>query len=466
MAILVRLVNLREDSLEQVLRKMNFSEDDIIKKKEIAYKFVKDFYLLRYEYFIAWIEVENLLTPFYQALIEGVHNIGEAISKWQSSWTAKIINGVNRELLREFNGDQEAILNMLNSKNLLDLDQDGSIGDRCYSILEKDERGEYRSVAYSNAFSDEVGELISVLEDCIENLSLEEDRVFNQKDVWIKYFVALKRAFSATEPKKLIGYWANVDRAWMKIKTPIQVGHPLEYYEDHFRKAVALEWDLRVINPKFGSDSNRKEEMKRFILDFSKDLDGDILDSIVSKNIDAIDRTQLYIGKPMLFYGAEFNGLFSAQVVPNDEIVSAEFGKKIFAYADFVLESSRAKPIMQISVDFFGIDFIKRRRELLEKRSDLWYKIYDITTIGHDPIWRPLEVLGDLIILGLGLEWIQVGKLIYWNCKKVGRFFNGTYLEGRFKGVNLGKGRGPLIFPIFFQREVWLGLDFLFQKGS
>jgi hypothetical protein len=86
----------------------------------------------------------------------------------------------------------------------------------------------------------------------------------------------------------------------------------------------------------------------------------------------------------MLFYGAEFNGLFSAQVVPNDEIVSAEFGKKIFAYADFVLESSRAKPIMQISVDFFGIDFIKRRRELLEKRSDLWYKIYDITTIGHE----------------------------------------------------------------------------------
>ncbi len=126
------------------------------------------------------------------------------MSKWQSSWTAKIINGVNRELLREFNGDQEAILNMLNSKNLLDLDQDGSIGDRCYSILEKDERGEYRSVAYSNAFSDEVGELISVLEDCIENLSLEEDRVFNQKDVWIKYFVALKRAFSATEPKKLL----------------------------------------------------------------------------------------------------------------------------------------------------------------------------------------------------------------------------------------------------------------------
>ncbi len=55
---------------------------------------MRDFYLIRHEYFIAWIEVENLLTPFYQVLIEGVHNIGEVMSRWQSSWTAKIIDGV------------------------------------------------------------------------------------------------------------------------------------------------------------------------------------------------------------------------------------------------------------------------------------------------------------------------------------------------------------------------------------
>ncbi len=77
MATLTRVINLREDSLEQVLRKMNFSEDEIIEKKQLAYNFVRDFYLIRYEYFIAWIEVESLLTPFYQVLIEGVHNIGE-----------------------------------------------------------------------------------------------------------------------------------------------------------------------------------------------------------------------------------------------------------------------------------------------------------------------------------------------------------------------------------------------------
>jgi len=384
MATLTRVVNLREDSLEQVLKKMGFSEDEIIEKKDIAYKFVRDFYLIRHEYFIAWIEVEELLTPFYQVLIEGVHNIGEVMSKWQPSWCEKIIYGVNRDLLREFEGNHELVLKMLQDENLLDLDPNGFVGDRCYSVLERDESGEYRSVAYSNAFREEVGELVSVIEDCIENLSLEEDRVFNQKEAWIEYFVLLKKAFSATEPKKLIGHWANVDRAWMKIKTPLQIGHPLEYYEDHFRKAVALEWDLRTINPKLQDSSSVKDSMRGFVREFSKNLEGENLEDIVSKNVEAIDKTQLYIGKPMLFYGAEFNGLFSAQVVPNDEVVSAEFGKKIFAYADYVLENSRARPIMQIGVEFFGVDFIKRRRELLEKRADTWYRIYDITTIGHE----------------------------------------------------------------------------------
>ena len=383
MASLVRIVNLREDALEQVLLKNGFNQDEIIEKKEIAYQFVKDIYLLRHEYFIAWIEIEGLLTPFYQLLIEGVHNIGEAITKWQSSWTAKIINGVNRELLERYNGDEKAILEMLHNNNLLDLDPNGDIGDRCYSILERD--GDiYKSVAYSNAFPKEVAEVISVIEDCIENLSLEKDEVFNQKEAWIEYLVALKKAFSVTEPKKLIGYWANVDRAWMKITTPIQIGHPLEYYEDHFRKAVALEWDLRVVNPKLQNNSKTRENIKKFALNLSTKLEGDELESIVDKNMREVDNTQLYIGKPMLYYGAELNGLFSAQVVPNDEQVSIEFGKKIFAYADFVLESKRAKPIMQLSVETFGVDFVKKQKSLIENSPNLWHEIYDISTIGHE----------------------------------------------------------------------------------
>jgi len=383
MAALTRLINLREDALEQVLQKENFSEDEIIAKKEEAYLFVKEMHLTRHEFFIAWIESENLLTPFYQKLIEGVHYIGESMSTWQSAWTADIINGVNRELLNEHAGDEQAVFKMLQTEELLDLDPNGEVGDRCYSILMKDTHGQYRSVAYSDAFPKEVSELVSIIEDCIESLSVEKDEVFNQKEEWIAYFVALKKAFAAHQPKKLIALWANVDRAWMKITTPLQVGHPLEYYEDHFRKAVALEWDLRIVNPKLQSASMTRENIKNFSSKLSKNLDGEVINTI-EKNMTQVDETQLYIGKPMLYYGAEFNGLFSAQVVPNDEQVSSELGKKIFAYADYVMEGKRSKPIMQLSVDTMGLDFVMKQRELIEKTPELWQEIYDVSTIGHE----------------------------------------------------------------------------------
>ncbi len=383
MATLMRIINLREDALEQVLQKEGLSEDEIINKKEIAYQFVADMYLERQEYFIAWIEVENLLTPFYQALIEGVHNIGEVISQWQVKWMRHIIYGVNKDLIKDYKGDEKAILQMLQNEGLLDLDPNGQVGDRCYSVLQKDNNGHYRSISYCNAFPKEVSKIVSVIEDCIEDLSVEKDDVFHQKDEWINYFVALKKAFSTTEPKKLIGYWAMVDRAWMKITTPLQIGHPLEYYEDHFRKAVALEWDLRIIDPKLENKSITKENIKKFSYKLSKELNGDVTD-IIEKNIEQIDKTQLYIGQPMLFYGAEFNGLFSAQVVPNDEQVSTEMGKKIFAYADFVMESKKAKPIMKLSVETMGLMFIKKQKELIENNPKLWLELYDISTIGHE----------------------------------------------------------------------------------
>ena len=383
MAALTRLINLREDALEQVLQKEGFSEDEIIAKKEKAYLFVKEMHLTRHEFLIAWVKSENLLTPFYQKLIEGVHYIGESMSLWQVTWTADIINGVNRELLSEQDGDEQAVFKMLQQEELLDLDPNGEVGDRCYSILMKDTNGQYRSVAYSDAFPKEVSGLVSTIEDCIESLSVEQDEVFDQKEEWIHYFVSLKKAFAAHQPKNLIGLWANVDRAWMQITTPIQVGHPLEYYEDHFRKAVALEWDLRIVNPQLQRGSMTRENIKGFSEKLATQLEGEVTTTL-QKNMMQVDETQLYIGKPMLYYAAEFNGLFSAQVVPNDEQVSAELGKKIFAYADFVMEGKKSKPIMQLSVNTMGLAFVEKQRKLIETNPSLWQEIYDASTIGHE----------------------------------------------------------------------------------
>ncbi|HID01893.1 MAG TPA: invasion protein, partial [Desulfobacterales bacterium] len=69
LAALKRIVNLREDALIQMMQKEGFSKEQIISKREIAYRFVKEMHLLRHEYLIAWIIGKNLLTPFYQTLI-------------------------------------------------------------------------------------------------------------------------------------------------------------------------------------------------------------------------------------------------------------------------------------------------------------------------------------------------------------------------------------------------------------
>ena len=382
MAALTRIVNLREDALEQVLEKRGFSAAEIRLKKELAYGFVSSMHIARHENFIAWVEEKALLTPFYRALILGVHYVGVAMSVWQSHWTDHIIHSVNLELSEMFNGDDAKVFEMLQSESLLDKDESGTIGDRTYSVLQKEDAG-YKSIAYAEAFVKEVREVTTALEQLIALLNQHEDEVFGQKAEWIAYFTALKVAFAHTKTDELIGKWAEVDRRWMAVTTPLQVGHPLEYYEDHYRKAVALEWDLRIVNPKLQESSTTRNNIKLFAYEMAKGFGEEALHTM-SKNLLQVDETQLYIGQPVLYYGAEFNGLFSAQVVPNDEQVSAELGKKIFAYADFVMESKKSKPIMKLSVETMGEDFVKKQKALVDNEPELWHELYDISTVGHE----------------------------------------------------------------------------------
>ncbi|MDQ7046673.1 MAG: invasion protein CiaB [Sulfurovum sp.] len=382
MAGLTRLVSLREDALEQVMKKNGFDEKKIQMKKEVAYGFVSHFHTERHEDLIQWIEKKQLLTPFYRSLIYGVHYVGLHMTLWQSAWTRQIINSLNPELSEMFDKDDSKVLEMLKEKSLLDKDTEGNVGDRCYSVLQKDEDG-YKSVAYAEAFPKQVKDVSTALSQLIKRLALEVDDVFNQKAEWIAYFTALEEAFSHTVPDELIGKWAEVDRKWMAVKTPLQVGHPLEYYEDHYRNSVALEWDLRIVNPNLQEGSPTRENIKGFASLIAEGFGADA-QKIMAKNLTQVDETQLYIGQPILYYGAEFNGLFSAQVVPNDEQISAELGKKIFAYADFVMESKKSKPMMKLSVETMGEDFVKSQRELIETNPTLWQEIYDISTVGHE----------------------------------------------------------------------------------
>ena len=337
------------------------------------------------------------------------------MSEWQSHWTDHIIHSVNLELSDMFNGDDAKVFEMLQGESLLDTDTSGCVGDRCYSVLKKvegltsddvsqsdDDKSfsdlsnkpvgqkssagltpQYKSVAYAEAFPEQVKGVTIALEQLISLLGQHEDDVFNQKSEWIAYFTAIKEAFAHTQTDELIGKWAEVDRKWMAVKTPLQVGHPLEYYEDHYRKAVALEWDLRIVNPNLQEGSATRENIKNFASTMAESFGADA-QRTMAKNLTQVDETQLYIGQPILYYAAEFNGLFSAQVVPNDEQVSAELGKKIFAYADFVMESKKSKPIMKLSVETMGEAFVKKQKALVDNEPKLWQELYDISTIGHE----------------------------------------------------------------------------------
>ncbi|MCG3718812.1 invasion protein CiaB [Aliarcobacter butzleri] len=383
-ALVTRLVNLRDDSLVQVLKKLEKNEKEIIELQEKAYQFVKQYWHDIHTKFIDFIVENKLLTPFYREIFIGVYNVGLQMSSWQTSWTAHIINGINKELVALFDGDEAKIMKYLEDEKLFDLGHGEITADRCYSALVKD-GDKYKSQAYIKAFKKETTEVVDALEEFADKLIELEDEIYNQKWDYVLYIQALIKAFSEDRTNELVSKWADVDRAWMKIKTPIQIGHPLEYYEDHFRKAVALEWDIRLTNPKFAQNDHRVNKIKSaFSKIYSSFEANNSYKKIYDFSFKSLNKVQLYVGRPALFFGAEFNGLFSAQVVPNDEVVSLEEGKKIFAFSDEILQTSRAKPFLKLSQEIFGQELLTRDRMFLFNETASWHQVYDISTIGHE----------------------------------------------------------------------------------
>ncbi|MEA3513054.1 MAG: invasion protein CiaB [Campylobacterota bacterium] len=389
LALITRVVNLRDDGLVQVLKKLNKTDNEIIGIQEQAYQFVKEYWLDIHNNTINFITTNNLLTPFYQEVFKGVYSVGVEISKWQTSWTKMIINGVNKDLLEKFDGDDEKVMQYLESNELFDKGHDGITADRSYSMLVKkdDSSGEYKSASYIESFKKEVTSVIDMLEEFVDNLIELEDDIYNQKWEHVQYLQAIITALAEKRCDELVSKWADVDSAWMKLTGPIQIGHPLEYYEDHFRKAVALEWDIRLTNPSLQNNNQRVQKIKSM---FSKiyDMNEDTKQNkdIYNFSLKSLDKVQLHLGRPALFFGAEFNGLFSAQVVPNDEKVSAKDGKKIFAFSDEILQGQRAKPFLKLSTEILGQEFLTSERKFLfnTNNNQKWHQVYDITTIGHE----------------------------------------------------------------------------------
>ena len=79
-----------------------------------------------------------------------------------------------------FNGDDAKVFEMLQGESLLDTDESGCVGDRCYSVLQKKDTG-YHSIAYAEAFPKEVTQVTTALEQLIALLNQHQDDVFDQK---------------------------------------------------------------------------------------------------------------------------------------------------------------------------------------------------------------------------------------------------------------------------------------------
>jgi hypothetical protein len=84
------------------------------------------------------------------------------------------------------------------------------------------------------------------LSDFIDGLKKLEDPDYSRKQEYIDYLQSIINAFSETNTDALVEKWSIVDEKWMAVDTPFQIVHPIEYYEDKYRKAVSPEWDIRI----------------------------------------------------------------------------------------------------------------------------------------------------------------------------------------------------------------------------
>ncbi|WP_169941323.1 invasion protein CiaB [Campylobacter sp. RM15925] len=378
-AILRRIVDLKVDPLINELKKLGRNEEEILEIREKMYDYTREIHENLHTELIKKIKEEQILDEFYLELINGVHNVGVVINDMQKSWQAHIVDGINKEFETKFK-DMNKARDFISQNGLFQLDTNGEVCDRTYgAVVKNGEKFEFKP--YAVVFESDIRMLESKFDEMIA--VLKKIATNEEQSAYINYFIKLKEAFCQRENSKVISAWQEAEIAWMDVRSPIQVGHPLEYYEDAYTHAVALEWDIRLAEVSEFNEDKFKQDIKDSFEKIYKQVVANSLKmhELVLSNI---NKTQLYISNPMIYYGAELNGLFSAQVVPNDEFVSKKCGKKIFAFVNHVYESAKARPFMRLSGEIFDRDFLNFGREILFTKPEVWRRVYEISTIGHE----------------------------------------------------------------------------------
>lgn len=375
-AILRRIVDLKTDPLLTELKKKNYSDEKILKIRDEMYDFTALIHENSHRNLILKATDNKILSEFNLALINGVHKIGLIMNKIQKSWQHVVIDK-NSKIFASMSDP----FKFIEKNELFQKTPRGEICDRTYGVVFFNKNNTKAVLKpYCEAF-EEIPKLINEFENLIQTLSLLA--IDLDEKAYIQYLKKLKIAFACNDNKDIIKAWRDAEMAWMDTKSHLQIGHPLEYYEDFYTHAVALEWDIRLKEEITYDEKEIKKSIKNSFDKVYKKIDSnnEIMHSIVNSNI---DKTQLYISTPMIYYGADLEGLFSAQVVPNDEFVSANSGKKIFAFVDHVYESIKSKPFMKINDEIYEKEFLDFGREILFKKPEIWRQVYGVSTIGHE----------------------------------------------------------------------------------
>jgi len=349
---------------------------------ESSYNYVRDYYeKLQWE-MIAEIRKKNLLPEFYLKIFEHTHSLGKLYSTLFLKWNRKLLFETNRELEQKYNNNQDEINKYISENNLIEYGHRWESADRTYSILTL-EWNNHVPKSYSEIFPTEVGAIITAYETFISDLEASEDEVFDKKVAYIEYFKAIQDAWRQQDVNQLVAAWSEVDVKWMSIDTPVQPGHPIEYYEDKYRRAVSIEFDLRLVDPSLFT-SEVASDIENMYEGMYDEIGRENFPESYEFSKNNQKQVQLYIGAPVLAYGSFLCGAYSAQVVPNDDEVSKVHGKKIFAFPKYVLEAQRAAPKMKLDSSMISETILEKYRTFLDGTDENYYKIYDIETIGHE----------------------------------------------------------------------------------
>jgi len=353
-----RISDKKCESLDVYLKKNGYSQTQRDAAFDSSYRYVQAYYEKLQDAFLSDITSAGLLSDFYWEIFTTVHKLWKLYSELFLEWNRKLMFEQNRELEARFDDNQEAIIFFLEENNLFDTGHHGELADRCYSVLQKDWET-YKSVSYALAFPDIIQKISLSYDQCIAKLETLEDEIYDRKSAYIRYFKATQKALTETNPNNCVKLWSEVDIAWMAIDTPIQPWHLMEYYDDAYRRSVAIEFDLRLSDPSLMESTVAKDVEHMYEAMFDE-IGRENFKESYEYSLKNQKQVQLYIWAPVLQYASFLTWAYSAQVVPNDGEVSKVFGKKIFAFPKYILEAQKSAPKMKLDYEMIDREIIKK----------------------------------------------------------------------------------------------------------